>query len=460
MFNGSCAKLHYELHDDEIVCITDGTRELVLRSVFPDLREDRGTWQSQVPREPLAQFSATHVSGFNLPDDTSRIPLLYGSPEISKQEGRIDCNADLFGGIFFLLSRFEEIISTERDIHDRFPASASLSYREGFLERPLADIYREIVFSLISQLWPGWRESEESVAMQVSCDVDEPLDRSVRNPFAFIRTLGGDILKRRCGSLALKRVLNYALRGVVGTRFDPCYTFDWYMEQCEAQGLKAIFYFIAGHSAGFVDGTYEIDDPRIIDLFRTITRRGHAIGMHGSYNTFNDPELMKWERSKLNAALQKAGLAHDVVENRQHYLRWDASATPDHLYEAGFRVDASGGFADMPGFRFGTARRFRMWSWRRLEPLDLVQKPLIVMEGSLLSPLYLQLNNDEALEMATDLRHRTEKYGGEFSLLWHNSELETYRQRALFAALIRKTEAISEQRSQRSASIESVIADL
>ena len=40
-----------------------------------------------------------------------------------------------------MLSRYEELIIKERDIHNRFPAYLSIAKQNGFLDRPLIDEY-------------------------------------------------------------------------------------------------------------------------------------------------------------------------------------------------------------------------------------------------------------------------------------------------------------------------------
>lgn len=436
VFGSNREDVHYAVHDLDEVKVADGLRSLVVRSVFPDLKSPASSWAQQAPTEPLICLPSKDAQTISLPDSPEKIPILYGSANVAFREEQITCGADLFGGIFFMLSRFEEIMASERDVHDRFSGSSSLARRENFLLEPLADIYREMILSFVNHLWPGWERKKSVGNMKVSCDVDEPFDRSVRSPKAFSRTVGGDILKRRNMKLAAKRFVNFAFGRMIGPRFDPCHTFDWYMTQCEAHGLRATFYFIAGNSAGLIDGTYQIEEPKIAELMRSIVRRGHSIGMHGSYNTYKDADRLQQERMRLIAVLKAAGIAQDVIENRQHYLRWDASCTPDCLYDAGFRVDTSGGFADLPGFRYGTSRPFRMWSWKKLKPLDLIQKPLIVMEGSLLSPLYQNMNGAEALQTVQTLKRVCTRYGGTLGILWHNSQLLTKQERAIFQAIL------------------------
>ena len=68
------------------------------------------------------------------------------------------------------------------------------------------------------------------------------------------------------------------------------------MTACEENGIKAA-YFISDRTAGLIDGTYDIFDPRIGDLMREMVRRGHDIGMHGSYHTYQSKYSLRKEPS-------------------------------------------------------------------------------------------------------------------------------------------------------------------
>ena len=154
-------------------------------------------------------------------------------------------------------------------------------------------------------------------------------------------------------------------------------------------------------------------------LLKSISDRGHEIGMHGSFQTFRDGELVARERKRLIDACRSAGAEAEARGNRQHYLRWDAGQTADHLDNAGFDYDSSGGFPYDPGFRYGTARSFPMWSWVRQAPLKLRQRPLVMMESAVINSLGLGYG-EEALAAMKSIKKAALSYG-DFTLLWHNS---------------------------------------
>ena len=56
--------------------------------------------------------------------------------------------------------------------------------------------------------------------------------------------------------------------------------------------------------------------------------------------------------------------------------------------------------------------------------MNLIEKPLIVMETSLLHSKYLGLSMEQAQIVIFDLMEKCKKYYGTFSILWHNSYFE------------------------------------
>ncbi|PWE36627.1 MarR family transcriptional regulator [Pelagicola sp. LXJ1103] len=408
----------------DIILSAEG-REIRLHSCFPDLDAPREAWASQMPQIPLKVL------------ERGNLPVLFGAPVITREETRTTCEVDIFGAIFFMLSRFEEVVLPDRDGHDRFPAAAALAGREGFLQRPIVDEYAALLFSLMQEHWPQMRRRVREGRTRISCDVDQPFDRVGRNPKALIRGLGGDLLRRKSPRTAARRALNFWTHGSGDHRHDPFYTFDWYMDVCEQNGHRAAFYFIPDHSGGAIDGDYDISDLRILRLMQSIHARGHEIGMHGSFNTYQDPGQIRHERTRLTEALARAGLEVEILGNRQHYLRWDSAQTPDHLEACGFAYDTSGAFPDRPGFRYGTSQPFAMWSWTKRAPLKLRQHPLVLMECSVLSPGYLGMGHGrEATDLMQSLKRAALRHGGDFTLLWHNSHLLTKADRACFRSLV------------------------
>ena len=78
---------------------------------------------------------------------------------------------------------------------------------------------------------------------------------------------------------------------------DPYNTFDWLMDVSEENNLKSAFYFICGRTNPARDADYEPEHPVLRRLMRRIHERGHEIGLHPSYDTYQEPELLKRSRT-------------------------------------------------------------------------------------------------------------------------------------------------------------------
>jgi hypothetical protein len=418
--------------------ISHSSKRLTMPALFPRWGIDGPKVTDAIPTPPLSSWDlgALH-SQIDHADFPRSLPLLFGTSDVFVSDDAIRVGVDILGTIFFMLSRFEEVFATHRDVHDRFPASASLANLSGFLYRPIVDEYVEVLWALMKKLWPGLMRKAQAGRVFVSCDVDQPFDRVGNSYSKLARSVGGDLCRRLDPGLAVNRVRNFSQSTRDDYRFDPYHTFDWYMDVCEKNNRQAAFYFIAGHTAGEIDGTYEIFETRILALLSQISRRGHEIGLHASYNTFRAPESISNERLRLVAACEKAGLNIAIEGNRQHYLRWDASQTADHLDKAGFRYDTSGSFADAPGFRYGTSRTFTMWSWQTMSSLSIKQRPLVLMECSVLSKSNLNLGyTDKSLSFMKQLRYQALRFGGDFTVLWHNSHLLSNSDREFFCEIV------------------------
>jgi hypothetical protein len=398
----------------------------------------RGSWlkPASLPGGSIEQWDLP-ASSLHIPHMRNRVPVIFGAPGIELGDKRVQSHVDIFGTVFYMLSRYEEIVKPDRDVHDRFPAKASLAHEAGFLQRAIVDEYVEVLWACMKRLWPQLERRPHHGDVFVTCDVDRPFDRA-RGAGRVLRSLGADLIRRRDLRLAARRARNVVASRHGDYRFDPYDTFDWYMEACERASRKAAFYFIPDNSEEEIDGCYELVEPRIQALIHDISERGHEVGVHGSYNSYRDGAQIARERQRMIRACEKAGADVSVRGNRQHYLRWDAGRTPRFLDAAGFAYDTSGSFADVPGFRYGTARSFTMWDWQNERPLTLKQRPLIAMESS---PVWNSRTGvdrtDEALDLMVTLKVRALQFGGDFTLLWHNSNLLTSKDREVFVELIK-----------------------
>jgi hypothetical protein len=116
----------------------------------------------------------------------------------------------------------------------------------------------------------------------------------------------------------------------------------------------------------------------------------------------------------------RSAIGEDTIGGRQHYLRW----SPDtwlHWEQCGLAYDSTVGYADRVGFRAGTCWPYRPWLWSENRRADLLEIPLIVMDQTLVSPVYMGLPPDESVAAVQDVLRKCANVGGVLTLLWHNN---------------------------------------
>jgi len=92
-------------------------------------------------------------------------------------------------------------------------------------------------------------------------------------------------------------------------------------------------------------GYYNIFEPRLKTVIKELDAGGWEVGLHGSYLSFKNTNLLKKEKRDLEEIL-----GHPVFGIRQHYLNLDEQ-TWQLQADAGFTYDASFGYSDDIGFK-------------------------------------------------------------------------------------------------------------
>jgi hypothetical protein len=389
----------------DAVEFTDGESTLRLADVLFRLGTDVWLKPASLPRTPLERCDGVPVPyGERLGDGSLRRPGELG--------------VDVFGSAFFCLTRYEEAVLPDRDARDRFPASATLAAREGFADRAVVDELVDLLWLSLHELWPRLERRRSEFRVLPSHDVDGVRSR--------LRWLPRDLATRHDPLLAARRAVS-----VVRPGLDPAWSFDMLMRESEQRGLRSAFYFIADSSSAPEAADYRLDDPRLLRLLRRISERGHEIGLHPSYRSYDDPAKLLLEAEALRAALAAAGVEQERIGGRQHWLRWTNPLTWRAWAEAGLVYDSTLGWPDRVGFRTGTCREYQVFDLGARRPLALSERPLVVMDSAVTNVAARPSAGAGATIAAakeTCRRHR-----GDFTILWHNewalsrSQLRLYR---------------------------------
>ena len=348
----------------------------------------------------------THINESTI-DFLDSLPFLslYGPAKVLIEKERIRIKGDIIAATFFMLSRWEEAVISVRDKYGRFPASESLAVKHDFIHRPVVNEYVEILWSAINLLDHSVIRKQRDFNFLLTHDVDLP--RMWWSPKDFIKSLGGAILKRKSISEAYDLTKRY-IKGK-----DPFNVFNWMMDLSEKFGHMSHFFFMSGGTSN-KDNYYKIEHPKIKKLLLSIKKRGHKIGFHPSFNAFNDKDQFNKELQLLKKVSQSP-----IVTGRQHFLRFEVPTTWQIWEDSGMEWDSTMSFHDKEGFRCGVCYPFPAFNIKTRQQLRLIERPLIVMEGSFIT--YQKATTQVMTNKIKQLIDTVKVYQGEFVLLWHNS---------------------------------------
>lgn len=196
-------------------------------------------------------------------------------------------------------------------------------------------------------------------------------------------------------------------------RISSLWKFEQIMKLEEKYGAKSSFYFLALNK-GDLDFNYRISElehwlGRIID-------RGWEVGLHGGHRAYNNLEVIKKQKERLEKVLGK-----EVIGYRNHILRFKVPTTWELTAEAGFKYDSTYGYSDCVGFRNGVCHPFKPFNLNTNDYIDILEIPLTIMDSTF--DFYMRLDMKNEWEITKRLIDTTEKNNGVITILWHSTSM-------------------------------------
>ena len=353
---------------------------------------------------------------------TQEIPMVFDDDGVddgviySETDSSIQIPYDILTPSFVLLSRYEEFHSERHDEHGRFPYGRSLAEKYDMVEIPLVDEYAMLLRYWLCLYFPYIFDAAPRTPRIVPTHDIDILYRFTGRFQAWKSILGRDLLINRSLSMVWESIKSYR-NWKIRPSLDPYVeAIDEFLAQEEKRKLSSIFFFKATEK-GHPDATYDVQDPILHEVIRVIMAPDyHQIGLHGSYPSANDLQCLQKEKQNLSKLCDE-----EVRISRQHYLRTFFADDPNSLdlwRNAGITDDYTLGFAERCGFRCGTCHPYPLYDVRHDKVTDIIEHPLIVMDGTLFD--YMKLSVEDARSLTQRLKQCCLDVEGDFVILWHN----------------------------------------
>lgn len=355
------------------------------------------------------------------------------SSEPQCNDGALELSFDILSPSFIMLSREEEYSELPRDVHDRFLYNYSLARRYEFIDIPLVDEYAMVLREwILAWLRPNITLKPTQGQIVPTHDIDH-LYRFTGHLQAFKSIFGRDLLINKSLS-QVRTSLNEYRAWRQDVHNDPYIKAIENLIQISKKNNRSSIFFFKAMVDGEADTTYDINDIFAKDIITKIQDAGMTVGIHGSYDSYNTPTRLQLEKRRLE---EVAGTT--IVHGRQHYLRFcqhhhfdkivnrsiygqsltgKTKTTLQTWQHAGILHDYTLGYAEQPGFRCGTCHPYPLYDLDYDCETNIIEHPLIVMDGSLID--YLHLNIEDCNLLINKLKNRCLAVEGEFIILWHN----------------------------------------
>lgn len=323
------------------------------------------------------------------------------------EDWSIQNKKDYFGIIFYLISRYEEYIITDRDNHDRFEAINSILHKNQLLEIPICDIWVKEIWLMLGL---DFNKIQRKFKTIPTFDIDTAWAVKNKTPFrTFLGTLKSLVSRRLFFFEYMKVLLNL--------KDDPYDSFLLIEKITQKHG--GVLFFLLGDWAKFDKNIHW----KNTELGKKIVffHKNRKIGIHPSYKSYLDKDLVSMEIERINT------ITHSKIhKSRQHFLKMSLPKTYDLLINEGITQDYSMGYADHYGFRAGTSFGFTFFNLNTNEKTGLKLFPISYMDSTLKD--YLKLSPKEAMNTIKELKSQVKEVGGNFIPLWHNHTISNAKE--------------------------------
>ena len=197
----------------------------------------------------------------------------------------------------------------------------------------------------------------------------------------------------------------------------PYWGFDTIMEIEKRYGARSTMFFL-NESIGpefskpkswkLAFGRYDIHDKRMVNVIKKLEADGWEIGIHGSYNSYKDYELLKREKEVLEGIV-----GHPIRGIRQHYLNISES-TWEIQNKVGLKYDSSWGHTKDIGCKEG-----KILPFFPIEGSDFCEIPMTIMDGPFSEA-------EDRWGRFMEIIEETERTGGYLVINYHNNNFDCF----------------------------------
>ena len=354
------------------------------------------------------------------------IPLLFPVDKMNNiyeaTSEKIIVKHDLIKASFYLLSAYQEFKCTDLDNYGRFKWENSIQYKLNIIHKPIVNYYFNWLIEAISLYCKANSIEYEKInplgkaTLHLTHDIDLLRYFSPKKiAYRWAQILG----LRKCNTdkkRLTKDTVSSTLKLLKVKNMDnPYWSFSKIINTENYYGYKSTWFFLPNANTIF-DADYKIEDDDVIKIMNQLAKMNNDIGVHCSLSTNNADEIKRELIRIKNVCNSCSNIS------RAHFLRYNMDNSPSEYSKAGIEVDCSYGFSMNEGFRNSYCFPFFPFDHENQKISNIIEIPLTMMDTTILT--HKKVNYDDIYTIVEILLEEVRKFGGVFSLLWHNSTFD------------------------------------
>lgn len=302
-----------------------------------------------------------------------------GTPCFFPTGERSNLPFDIFAASFFLIARYEEYLPHVKDLHGRFSPKDSLAFQNGFLQKPVVDIWAYKLLAALQDRFDDFEYKKRSYELISVLDVATShcyANRGIGRSFA------GMVIDM--GTLKLKRVYD-RIAVHLNRQKDPYDNFAELIALHKKYKVKCNFFFQFAEYSKY-DKNVSTNSIKFKSLIKYVADYV-PVSLAASYSSFTNLETLKKEKANLEVVINRP-----VTNSKMRYNRVDIPETYRNLIAAEFTDDFTMGYTYELGFRAGTCTPFQFYDI----PLE-VKQPIKIHPFAVHDYALSKIKRDEAI---------------------------------------------------------------
>lgn len=355
------------------------------------------------------------------------IPILFPNRRNSNEIFFIDNNSnlciecDLLKSAFYLLSAYQETLDYEGDKYGRFPFEQSIQNKLNGIKKPIVNYYFSWIIKALQTFYKLKNQPLSLKNTQARFILTHDIDSIDKYDVFFVGDKLKQLLRISKPKVAFIQAVKEFYDAMVNflkfiKKPNPYWNFQFLINNAPKNTFRHIFFFLEKDQL-HKDSYYKFSQKRVKKLFAFLKQKNCEIGIHGTQASHNSVKKMQETIAHL-----EENTGFKITANRQHCLKYKMPTTALIHQECGLQEDFTLGFAAHEGFRNAYCHRFKLYDFDKDRMIDVWQYPLNVMDGTLFG--YRNLTFEQAELSVNELFKEVVRFGGNFTLLWHNSFLD------------------------------------